>query len=91
MREFNTRETKGAYSITFETDDKKAFEKVQELCRMLIDGKDGDAIPIEWVDQWIESHTKYWQAVSRSGDPIPMRDTPYQVEEMLEDWEKEIE
>lgn len=50
-----------------------------------------DAIPVEWVNQWVEDHTKYWQAVSRNGEPIPMRDTPYQVEELLEDWEKENE
>lgn len=49
MREYNTRTTKGDYSITFETDDRKAFEKVEELCRLLIDGKDGDVIPIEWL------------------------------------------
>jgi len=52
MREFNTREAEGDYSITFETDDRKAFEQVQSLCRLLIDGKDGDAIPIEWIKKW---------------------------------------
>lgn len=49
MREFNTRTAEGDYSITFETDDRKAFEQVQALCRLLIDGKDGDAIPVEWL------------------------------------------
>lgn len=52
MREFNTRVAKGDYSITFETDDRKAYEQVQSLCRLLVDGKDGDAIPIEWILKW---------------------------------------
>lgn len=49
MREFNTRTTEGNYSITFETDDRKAFEQVQSLCRLLVDGKDGDTISVEWL------------------------------------------
>lgn len=55
MREFNTREAEGNYSITFETDDRKAFEKVQKLCRMLIDGKDCEAIPVEWIKRWLSA------------------------------------
>ena len=49
MREFNTKVSQGKYSITFETDDRKAFEQVQTLCRILIDGKDGEVIPVEWL------------------------------------------
>lgn len=51
MKEFNTRAAEGNYSITFETDDRKAFEQVQTLCRILIDGKDGEVIPVEWVKE----------------------------------------
>ena len=40
MREFNTKVAEGDYSITFNTDDRGEFEKVQELCRRLIDTKD---------------------------------------------------
>ena len=42
MRDFNTKVAEGDYSITFETDDRKAFEQVLTLCRILIDGKDED-------------------------------------------------
>lgn len=42
MREFNTKVAEGNYSITFNTDDRKAFEKVQELCRRLIDEKEAE-------------------------------------------------
>lgn len=52
MREFNTKVGEGNYSITFETDDRKAFEKVQEFCRMLIDGKDKDwKMFKEWLNE----------------------------------------
>ncbi len=53
MREFNTRTTEGNYSITFETDDRKAFEQVQTLCRILIDHKNGDLIPIGWIENYM--------------------------------------
>ncbi len=58
MREFNTKTTEGDYSITFETDDRKAFEQVQTLCRILVDGKDGEAIPIGWIDAYIKRRLK---------------------------------
>ena len=52
MREFITKVGEGNYSITFDTDDRKAFEKVQEFCRMLIDGKDKDLeIFKEWLNE----------------------------------------
>lgn len=57
MREFNTKEAEGNYSITFETDDRKAFKQVQTLCRILVDGKDGNAIPIEWIKKYVEDNT----------------------------------
>ena len=100
MREFYTREAEGNYSITFETDDrkafekvqrlqmqtqegcnvkvcgiegnfddaqtgvKKAFEKVQELCRMLIDCKDCEAIPVEWLANFCYKCEKETQQLS---------------------------
>lgn len=62
MREFNTKTTKGNYSITFETDDKKAFEQVQSLCRILIDGKDGRAISVEWLEDWWKKHSEEYSS-----------------------------
>ena len=69
MREFNTKEAEGNYSITFETDDRKAFEQVQTLCRILIDGKNGEAIPIEWIrewamENWYRTNNSYWYIVA---------------------------
>ena len=64
MREFYTREAEGNYSITFETDDRKAFEKVQELCRMLIDCKDCEAIPVEWLANFCYKCEKETQQLS---------------------------
>lgn len=54
MKEFNTRAAEGNYSITFETDDRKAFEQVQTLCRILIDGKDSEVIPVEWIKEQLK-------------------------------------
>lgn len=76
MREFNTREAKGNYSITFETDDRKAFEQVQTLCRILIDGKDGDVIPIEWIKKWEQKDENYFLFMDLT-------------KKLIEDWEKE--
>jgi len=78
MREFNTREAEGDYSITFETDDRKAFEQVQILCRILVDGKDGEAIPVEWIKKWLNE---------TEDDRIVCFD----IRDMLADWEKENE
>lgn len=75
MREFNTREAEGDYSITFETDDRKAFEQVQTLCRILMDGKDGGAIPIEWIKEYIKKTYEYDSVINK----------------MLKQWEKENE
>lgn len=85
MREFNTRTTKGGYFITFETDDRKAFEQVQTLCRILIDGKDGDAIPIEWIKEWYKKHVIYLDENKPTGKGL------YAYEQMIYDWEKENE
>ena len=79
MREFNTRTTKDNYSITFETDDRKAFEQVQSLCRLLIDGKDGDAIPAEWMYKWRMKHNEQYNVGLSS------------FSQMISDWEKENE
>ena len=80
MREFITREAEDHYTIIFETDDRKAFEQVQTLCRILIDGKDGDAIPIEWIDTYC------------TDSDIGLRDNdPVAVKKLLEDWRKENE
>jgi hypothetical protein len=83
MREFNTKVEKDVYSITFETDDEKAYQQVQTLCRLLIDGKSGEAIPIEWIINWLNKQT------------IPALrtcDDDYEaVNIMLDDWEKENE
>lgn len=54
MREFITGVAKADYSITFRTDDRKAYEQVETLCRMLVDGRDGEAIPVEWIEKQIE-------------------------------------
>lgn len=79
MREFSTRTTEGHYTIIFETDERKAFEQVQTLCRRLVDGKDGDAIPIEWIDKYLQilatQEDKEWEFMG--------------IEEMLEDWREE--
>ena len=86
MREFNTREAEGDYSITFETDDRKAFEQVQTLCRILIDGKDGDSIPIEWINS-------YTAGLIFSDDYVDNVDSiDYYIDcikEMVRDWKKE--
>lgn len=50
VREFNTKVAADGYSITFKTYDRKAYEQVQSLCRLLVDGKDGEAIPIEYIE-----------------------------------------
>ena len=39
MSSFNTFVTPSCYSITFETKDPKEYEKVQNLCRNLMDNK----------------------------------------------------
>lgn len=41
MINYNSQVTKGNYKIQFETDDKKCYQKVQDLIRDLID-RDGD-------------------------------------------------
>lgn len=79
MREFNTRVAEGDYSITFETDDRKAFEQVQTLCRILIDGKDGEVIPIEWIEKYIDNRL------------VKHGDTWTFINCMINDWEKENE
>ena len=84
MREFNTRTTEGNYSITFETDDRKAFEQVQSLCRLLIDGKDGDAIPIEWIKKWC---LKHYPTYPRIVTEQLLKKT--ETWRMIEDWEEE--
>jgi hypothetical protein len=81
MREFNTRAAEGNYSITFETDDRKAFEQVQTLCRILIDGKDGEFIPKEWIEKWIA----YWTRILPDWGAFEV------CAAMLKDWEKENE
>ena len=78
MREFNTREAKGDYLITFETDDRKAFEQVQTLCRILIDGKDGNAIPIAWIDAYCTD----CDIGLRDNDHMP-------IKKLLQDWKEE--
>lgn len=82
VREFNTKVAADGYSITFKTYDRKAYEQVQSLCRLLVDGKDGEAIPIEWIKEW------YKKALSKSGFT---GDEMVSVEDLLEDWEKENE
>lgn len=82
MKEFNTRVAEGDYSITFETDDRKAFEQVQTLCRILVDGKDGDAIPVEWIKKWI---SKGLLGMDSLIDP------EITIQVMLKCWEKENE
>ncbi|MDB8553812.1 hypothetical protein [Turicibacter sanguinis] len=37
MINYNSQVTKGSYKIQFETDDKKSYQKVQDLIRELID------------------------------------------------------
>ena len=77
MREFNTRTAEGDYFITFETDDRKAFEQVQTLCRILIDGKDGDAIPIERILKWA------CEFINPNSEGYKM------AMELVHDWEKQ--
>ena len=78
MKEFNTRVAEGDYSITFKTDDRKAYEKVQNLCRLLIDGKDSELIPIEWIKKW------KWQEDNDSYNRLT-------IDSLIRDWEKENE
>lgn len=96
MREFNTKEAEGNYSITFETDDRKAFEQVQTLCRILVDGKDGNAIPIEWIKKYVEDNTNVVKNPKYDGwyfseEPIDyyIKFRPYDIEFMLNKWERE--
>ncbi len=83
MREFNTREAEGNYSITFETDDRKAFEKVQELCRILIDGKEVKAIQVDFIWKWVLAHYPFTTDTLES---ITMMLKDWAI---LEDWEAE--
>ncbi len=85
MREFNTKVADGGYSITFETDDRKAYEQVQSLCRLLVDGKDGEAIPVEWIkSKKIEyEHDKYDYC---KGCFDGFNDC---IDYLIEDWERE--
>ena len=53
MNELRTYVTDQHYVLTFETRDKKAYEQVQCLCRLLIDGKKVDAMPVRH-GRWIE-------------------------------------
>ena len=78
MREFSTRKVKGHYTIIFEADDREAFEQVQTLCRVLIDGKDGDAIPIEWIDSYCTD-----------SDIGLINNDPVAIKKLVEDWRKE--
>lgn len=103
MKEFNTRVAEGNYSITFTTDDRKVYEQVQSLCRLLIDGKGGGVIPIEWIKKYIEDHTyemvnpKYvddtYNYIQFTEKPFDYYLTvmPVQVKAMLADWKKENE
>ena len=91
MREFNTREAEGDYSITFETDDKKAFEQVQTLCRILIDGKDGGAIPIEWIEEYAKSLVIKRRFLAENGyRDNRCYDYMLSIIGMLDDWDTEI-
>lgn len=56
------------------------------------------AIPIEWIEKWINSKTKIWVNPKYADTvftdvPVDYYEnfTPYQVIAMLEDWEKENE
>jgi len=102
MREFNTKEAEGDYSITFETDDRKAFERVQTLCRILVDGKGGEAIPIEQLlsilpkyDDYI--HTKTYpynntiEKIYSEGHEEGWNACLKAIKEELDYWEKENE
>ena len=83
MKEFNTRVWgEKIYRINFATDNKEEFDMVQTICRLIIDGKSGEAIPKEWIINWLNKQT------------IPAFHTcdNYEaVNMMLEDWEKENE
>jgi len=101
MREFNIKEAEGDYSITFETDDRKALERVQTLCRILVDGKDGEAIPIEQLltilpkyDDYI--HTKNFRLTAiediySKGHKDGWNACLKAIKEELDYWEKENE
>ena len=90
MREFNTKVAEGDYSITFETDDRKAFEQVQTLCRILIDGKNGDAIPIEWIEEYIKKLVIKRRLLAENGY-LNNRcyDYMFGIIGMLDDWDME--
>lgn len=90
MREFNTREAEGDYSITFETDDRKAFEQVQRLCRILIDGKDGDAIPVEFIEEWWIKHSEEYSSGINGWYEVEGF-YPNIFNKLLSAWEKENE
>jgi len=52
MKEYRTVTTDGKYQLIFETDDQNTFKQVETICRLLIDGKSGEAIPVEWIKQY---------------------------------------
>lgn len=91
MREFNTKVAEGEYSITFNTDDEKAFEQVQTLCRILIDGKDGGAIPIEWIEKWLDKTTGTRDGEDISQLPEQLKFAIEMINLMEMEWEKENE
>lgn len=86
MREFNAITTEGDYSITFETDDREAYKQVQNLCRLLVDGKDGEAIPVEWIKRWANRNCMYCYDYDY---PTEKHDSWYAIRDMIEDWGKE--
>lgn len=81
MNEFKTKVADAGYSITFETYDRKAYEQVKNLCRLLVDGKDGGAIPIEWIDGYIK----------RRANDVNIYAEILFISDMVKEWEKENE
>lgn len=86
MKEYNTKIGEGNYSITFETDDRKAYEQVQSLCRLLVDGKDGEAIPIEWL---LDYFAYIEDEVFENNLKIAKNNIEQIFDEMIATWERE--
>ena len=76
--------------------DEKTYKMIR--CEIRNKNREVKAIPIEWIEKWINDRTKIWinpKYADMEFTEVPLdyyvNFTPYQVISMLEDWGKENE
>lgn len=84
MNEFYTRTGNDKYQITFETDIRTNYQKVQSFCRQIIDGENTEAIPVEWIEKKIAEKKEKFVGMCDELTPVFVM-----YEQVLKDWREE--